>query len=232
MLFELELESAKGTNQLEVELEWTAAAPTPTPLVAILTGSPSDLPVVEKVAATLHDLGVPAELRVLSAHRVPDLAIAYVRDAEARGVQVFVACAGMANHLAGLVAAHTLLPVIGVPLVSGALGGLDALLSTVQMPPGVPVATVAIDGARNAAHLAARILALRHTGLRARLEHAAAGERARYLVEPAKAPVADVVPPRADKKSRDAKPKNADKGKKDKPSSAGKKATSKARRKQ
>ncbi len=149
-------------------------------LVGILTGSPSDLPTVEKARETLEELGVPCELRVLSAHRTPDLTVEYVRTAEAAGVEVFIACAGLAAHLAGAVAAHTLRPVIGVPLASGPLSGLDSLLSTVQMPPGVPVATVAVDGARNAAFLAARILALGHPEVRKSLEHAAREARRRY----------------------------------------------------
>ena len=149
-------------------------------LVAILTGSPNDVSKVEKAQEALAQLGVAAELRVLSAHRSPELTVEYVRNAEARGVQVFIACAGMANHLAGVVAAHTLRPVIGVPLASGALAGFDALLSTVQMPPGVPVATVAVDGARNAGLLAARILALHDPELHRRLAAMMAEERSRY----------------------------------------------------
>src|SRR5437879_2218505 len=119
--------------------------------VAILTGSPSDLEVVRKAQQTLEQLGIACELKVLSAHRTPERVQAYVSGAKARGVQVLIACAGMAAHLAGVVAAHTLLPVIGVPLASGALAGFDALLSTVQMPPGIPVATVGVDAAKNAA---------------------------------------------------------------------------------
>jgi 5-(carboxyamino)imidazole ribonucleotide mutase len=148
--------------------------------VGIVTGSESDLEIVRKVRDTLGSLGVGCELRVLSAHRSPELTVQYVRSAEARGIEVFVACAGMANHLAGTLAAHTRLPVIGVPLVSGALSGLDSLLSTVQMPPGVPVATVSVDGARNAAFLAARILGIKYPAVRARLEQAARDERLRY----------------------------------------------------
>ncbi len=150
------------------------------PLVAILTGSPSDLPTVEKAKKVLEELRIASELRVLSAHRTPDLVVDYVREAEAAGVEVFIACAGLANHLAGVVAAHTLLPVIGVPLASGPLSGLDSLLSTVQMPPGVPVATVAVDGAGNAAFLAARVLSLKHPEIRARLEAARQDARRRY----------------------------------------------------
>ena len=150
------------------------------PLVAILTGSPNDVPKVAKAQEALAQLGVASELRVLSAHRTPELTVDYVRDAEARGVRVFIACAGMANHLAGVVAAHTLRPVIGVPLAAGPLGGFDALLSTVQMPPGVPVATVAVDGARNAGLLAARILALGDPQLTSRLAAGLDEERRRY----------------------------------------------------
>lgn len=149
-------------------------------LVGILTGSPNDLPTVEKARDVLEQLGVGCEVRVLSAHRTPDLTVDYVKSAEAAGVEVFIACAGMANHLAGTVAAHTLLPVIGVPLVSGALGGMDSLLSTVQMPPGVPVATVAVDGTRNAAFLAARILSLKYPEIGERLDEARMADRRRY----------------------------------------------------
>ncbi len=151
------------------------------PLVGILTGSPNDLPVVEKARETLEELGVPCEIKTLSAHRTPEMTVEYVRSAEANGVKVFIACAGMANHLAGTVAAQTLLPVIGVPLASGALSGFDSLLSTVQMPPGVPVATVAVDGARNAAYLAAQILALADSGIQEALETAREKARQDYL---------------------------------------------------
>ncbi len=149
-------------------------------LVSILTGSPNDLAVVKKAEEALQSLGVLCEVRVLSAHRTPDLVVSYVREAEARGVLVFIACAGLAAHLAGAVAANTLLPVIGVPLQAGSLGGLDALLSTVQMPPGVPVATVGIDNARNAAFLAARIVALTRPDVRRALEDAREAERRKY----------------------------------------------------
>ncbi len=156
------------------------ASDKPKPLVGILTGSPNDLPTVEKAKETLEELGVPCELRVLSAHRTPDLVVEYVRSAEADGVEVFIACAGLANHLAGTVAAHTLLPVIGVPLASGPLSGMDSLLSTVQMPPGVPVATVAVDGTRNAAFLAARMLSIKYPEIREKLEEALAAARRQY----------------------------------------------------
>jgi 5-(carboxyamino)imidazole ribonucleotide mutase len=150
------------------------------PLVGILTGSPNDLPTIEKAKATLEELGVPCEVKVLSAHRTPDMTVDYVKRAEAAGVEVFIACAGMANHLAGTVAAHTLRPVIGVPLASGSMGGMDALLSTVQMPPGVPVATVAVDGATNAAFLAARILSIKYPEFGETLEEARKAARKRY----------------------------------------------------
>jgi 5-(carboxyamino)imidazole ribonucleotide mutase len=149
------------------------------PVVGILTGSPSDLEVVRKAQETLHALGVPCELFVLSAHRTPELTARYCREAEARGLEVIIACAGMAAHLAGVVAAHTLLPVIGVPL-KASLDGLDALLATVQMPPGIPVACVGIDGAKNAGYLAARMLARKYPELKARLEQDLAQQRTRY----------------------------------------------------
>ena len=128
--------------------------------VAMLMGSLSDREVVAPAAATLRELGVAHTWRVLSAHRAPDATAAFVREAEASGVQVFIAAAGGAAHLAGVIAAHTARPVIGIAVASRALGGLDSLLSTLQMPPGVPVATVGIDGAHNAALLAVSILAL------------------------------------------------------------------------
>ena len=154
---------------------------TPKPLVAVLTGSPNDLPRVEKAVEILDALGIPNELRVLSAHRTPHGTVRYVEDAESRGVEVFIACAGMANHLGGVVAAHTLKPVIGVPLASGVgLGGLDALLSTVQMPPGVPVATVAVDGTKNAAFLAARIIGVHDPEVAERLAALREKDKERY----------------------------------------------------
>ncbi|CAH2030908.1 5-(carboxyamino)imidazole ribonucleotide mutase [Trichlorobacter ammonificans] len=150
------------------------------PLVGILTGSPNDLPTVVKIRETLTELGIPSEIVVASAHRTPDKVLAYLERAHREGVQVLIGCAGVAAHLAGVVAGHTLLPVIGVPLGNGPLSGMDSLLSTVQMPPGVPVATVAIDGSKNAAMLAARILALKYPQIGAALKEAADKERARY----------------------------------------------------
>ena len=141
------------------------------PLVGILIGSESDRPTMEETAKVLAEFEIPFELTVASAHRSPELVDRYVRTAEERGIRVLVAAAGGAAHLAGAVAARTVLPVIGVPLEATGLGGLDALLSTVQMPPGVPVATVSVGtwGARNAAILAAQILATSDAALRDRL---------------------------------------------------------------
>lgn len=150
------------------------------PLVGILTGSPSDLPVVLKAKEVLDQLDIPSDVRVLSAHRTPKQTTQYLAAAEQQGVEVFIACAGMAAHLAGVVAAHTLLPVIGVPIASGALQGVDSLLSTVQMPPGVPVATVGIDGSKNAAFMAARIVAAKHPEVRDRLAAQLEEGRKRY----------------------------------------------------
>lgn len=139
--------------------------------VAILMGSDSDLPVMESSTAVLNDLGVSYEVRITSAHRTPEDTRDYVLDAEQRGCAVFIAAAGMAAHLAGAVAAQTIRPVIGVPIDAGPLQGMDALLSTVQMPGGIPVATVAIGkaGAKNAAFLAAQIMAVTDASLAEKL---------------------------------------------------------------
>lgn len=149
-------------------------------MVGILTGSPNDLPIVVKVRDTLSDLGIASEIVVASAHRTPDKVFAYLDRAHKEDVQVLIGCAGVAAHLAGVIAGHTRLPVIGLPLSGGIMSGLDALLSTVQMPPGVPVATVAVDGAKNAAMLAARILALKFPDINDALDKAAKKERTRY----------------------------------------------------
>jgi 5-(carboxyamino)imidazole ribonucleotide mutase len=138
--------------------------------VGILVGSKSDLPVLEKCTARLEALEIDYELQVRSAHRTPDAVADYVASAPERGIKVFICAAGMAAHLAGAVAARTNLPVIGIPVAAGTFGGFDALLSTVQMPSGVPVATVAVNGAANAAVLAAQILALSDPELAKRLE--------------------------------------------------------------
>ncbi len=140
------------------------------PSVGILVGSESDLPVIEKCSARLENFGIEYELEIRSAHRNPESVAEYASTARDRGLKVIVCAAGMAAHLAGAVAARTNLPVIGVPVAAGTLGGVDALLSTVQMPSGVPVATVAINGAANAAVLAAQILALSDPELAERLE--------------------------------------------------------------
>ena len=128
--------------------------------VAVIMGSDSDLPVVEKAFAVLEDYGVPYEVHVYSAHRTPVEARSFAQNAAEEGFGVIIAAAGKAAHLAGAFAANTVLPVIGIPVKSSTLDGLDALLSTVQMPSGIPVATVAIDGAQNAALLAVEILAV------------------------------------------------------------------------
>lgn len=141
------------------------------PFVAVLMGSDSDLPVVQATLDVLAKLEVPCEVKVTSAHRTPEATRSYIADAEARGCRVFVCAAGLAAHLAGTVAAHTLRPVIGIPIDAGPLNGLDALLSTVQMPGGIPVASVAIGkaGAKNAGYLAAQMLALADADLARRL---------------------------------------------------------------
>jgi phosphoribosylaminoimidazole carboxylase PurE protein len=128
------------------------------PEVLILMGSDSDAPVMQGAVDVLKEFGISSEMTVASAHRSPARVMRLVNEAPGRGVKVFIVGAGAAAHLAGVVAAHTILPVIGVPIDSSALKGLDALLSTVQMPPGVPVAAVGVDNAKNAAVLAARIL--------------------------------------------------------------------------
>lgn len=140
------------------------------PLVGILMGSESDLPVMEKAAEVLKEMGVSFEMDISSAHRLPEKTAEYTKSARQKGIEVLIAGAGMAAHLAGAVAANTTLPVIGVPLKSGALNGVDALYSTVQMPSGIPVATVAIDGAKNAAYLACSILSIKYPEIADKLE--------------------------------------------------------------
>ena len=140
--------------------------------VALLMGSASDLPKIQPCINTLKALEIECEVRVMSAHRTPDLVAEYTEKAAERGIQVMIAAAGGAAHLAGAVAARTLLPVIGIPVEGGALNGLDALLATVQMPGGIPVATVGVGsgGATNAALLAAQIIAVTDSEVRARLQ--------------------------------------------------------------
>ena len=145
-----------------------------TPRVGILVGSKSDMPVLERCTARFEELGIGYELEVRSAHRNPEGVSEYASVARQRGLKVIICAAGMAAHLAGAVAARTTLPVIGIPVAAGTLGGLDSLLATVQMPSGVPVATVAVNGAANAAVLAAQILALSDASLAEKLEGAKA----------------------------------------------------------
>jgi 5-(carboxyamino)imidazole ribonucleotide mutase len=130
------------------------------PLVGIIMGSKSDMDKMRKAEEVLQEYGIRCEIRVMSAHRDPDTVSEYCKAARMRGLKVIIAGAGMSAALPGVAAAHTDLPVIGVPIASGQLGGIDALLSVAQMPPGVPVGCVGIDGAKNAAHLAARIINL------------------------------------------------------------------------
>lgn len=139
------------------------------PLVGVVMGSDSDWPVMQAAAEALDEFAIPYEARVVSAHRTPEAMLRYGTEAEARGLRVLIAGAGGAAHLPGMLAAVTVLPVIGVPVNITAMQGLDALLSIVQMPRGVPVATVAVDGARNAGLLAVRILGASDAALRARL---------------------------------------------------------------
>ena len=138
--------------------------------VAIIMGSISDKETMEKAAEVLEELGVPYEMKVLSAHRTPDLLFEYIAQVEEKGFKVIIAGAGGAAHLPGVIASKTLLPVIGVPIETKALGGLDSLLSIVQMPGGIPVATVGIGNAKNAGLLAAHILAIENSKIRERIK--------------------------------------------------------------
>ena len=149
--------------------------------VGILMGSDSDLPIVQKAVDTLKSLSIPYEVHILSAHRTPDETALFARRARSSGFGVLIAAAGMAAHLAGAVAAQTTLPVIGIPCKSTTLDGIDALLSTVQMPSGIPVATVAINGGVNAALLSAQILALTDDALAQRLQQRRQADRERVL---------------------------------------------------
>lgn len=155
------------------------------PFVAILMGSDSDWPVLKAASDVLAQMQVPFEVRVHSAHRTPAEAHAYVKDADARGCAVFIAAAGMAAHLAGTVAALTLKPVIGVPMPGGIMDGLDALLSTAQMPGGIPVATVAVGkaGAKNAGYLACQIMSLSDPQLAQRVSAERAANREQVLAK-------------------------------------------------
>lgn len=153
------------------------------PRVAILMGSRSDVELMQPASELLHKLGIEHEVRIMSAHRTPERTQAYAAGARERGIQVFICAAGGAAHLAGAVSAHTTLPVIGVPLARTPLGGNDALLATVQMPPGMPVATVAIDGAYNAALLAAQIIATADARVRQAVDDLRAATRARVIAD-------------------------------------------------
>ena len=151
--------------------------------VAVVMGSASDLPVAEKAVAVLQEYEVPVEVRVLSAHRCPDEAREFAASARESGFSCLIAAAGMAAHLAGALAANCTLPVIGIPCGGGAFSGMDALLSTVQMPSGIPVATVAVDGGKNAALLAVQILAVTDEALARRLGEARQREKAAVLAK-------------------------------------------------
>lgn len=151
------------------------------PSVGIVMGSKSDLEVMKTASTVLAQFGISSEMRVISAHRTPDIAAEYARSAAGRGMKAIIAGAGAAAHLAGAMAANTTLPVIGVPLAGGALNGVDALYATVQMPTGVPVATVAINGSANAAILAAQIMAVSDRKLAARLVEYKEGIRAKAI---------------------------------------------------
>jgi 5-(carboxyamino)imidazole ribonucleotide mutase len=157
------------------------------PRVGVVGGSRSDLPVLEEAVSVLAELGVPAELRVVSAHRTPDHLFRYAEEAAGRGIRVIVAGAGGAAHLPGMLASKTALPVIGVPIPTQHLGGMDSLLSIVQMPRGIPVATVAIGNATNAGLLAASILALGDDELATRLADWRARQTASVLDDPSNA---------------------------------------------
>ena len=154
---------------------------TKNPLVGILMGSVSDAGVMEPARKILREFGVVCEFKVLSAHRTPDETMKYAEQAAARGIEVIIAGAGGAAHLAGVIAAKTVLPVIGVPIKSKSLSGLDSILSMVQMPSGVPVATVTIDGATNAGLLALRILGIRYPQINKKLLHYQEKMRQRVL---------------------------------------------------
>ena len=164
------------------------------PIVGILGGSKSDFPVLEKAVVLLRELGVPCELLVVSAHRTPDRLFEYAETAPGRGIEVIIAGAGGAAHLPGMLAAKTYLPVIGIPIPTEQLRGLDSLLSIVQMPRGIPVATVAIGGAENAGLLAAQILAGRYPLIQQRLRHYRAEQTAAVLHSPEAKGLYQVLP--------------------------------------
>lgn len=162
VVLEMETEQVDGQSEFEIKLKWSGGTIARPALVGIIGGSRSDFPILEKAQAVLRSLGVACELLVVSAHRTPDRMFDYAEQAETRGLEVIIAGAGGAAHLPGMIAAKTHLPVIGVPIPTEQLRGLDSFLSIVQMPRGVPVATVAIGGAENAGLLAAQMLALKY----------------------------------------------------------------------
>ena len=184
------------------------ALPSEKPLVGIIMGSSSDWETMQHAAKTLQDLGVPHETRVVSAHRTPDLLFEYAASAEARGIEVIIAVAGGAAHLPGMTAAKTVLPVLGVPVESKALKGLDSLLSIAQMPGGIPVGTLAIGkaGAINAALLAAAILGAKYPEIREALRKFRAAQTERVLANPNPAAGAVIL---AQENSRESKSKTA-----------------------
>ena len=184
------------------------ALPSEKPLVGIIMGSSSDWETMQHAAKTLQDLGVPHETRVVSAHRTPDLLFEYAASAEARGIEVIIAGAGGAAHLPGMTSAKTVLPVLGVPVESKALKGLDSLLSIAQMPGGIPVGTLAIGkaGAINAALLAAAILGAKHPEIREALRKFRAAQTERVLANPDPAAGAVIL---AKENSRESKSKTA-----------------------
>ena len=139
------------------------------PIVSIIMGSTSDLPVMEKAAKLLDEMHVPFEMNALAAHRTPEAVEEFAKNAAGRGIKVIIAAAGMAAALPGVIAANTTLPVIGVPVIGSVLDGVDALYSIIQMPPGIPVATVAINGSKNAAYLALQIIGVQHEEIRNKL---------------------------------------------------------------
>ncbi len=173
-----------GKRTVKAAAGASTVAAASTPVVGIVGGSRSDFPILEKAVVILTELGIPSELRVVSAHRTPDLLYRYAQEAPGRGIRVIVAGAGGAAHLPGMLAAKTILPVIGVPIPTQHLGGLDSLLSIVQMPRGIPVATVAIGNAENAGLLAAEILALSDPEVAERLAEYRATQTQAVLDDP------------------------------------------------
>ena len=169
---------------MESRREMPTSPTSSVPLVAVVCGSKTDLPLLQATEATLRQFDIGHEVRVLSAHRTPEALLAFVREAAGLGVEVFIAAAVGAAHLAGVIAAHTTAPVIGLPVPSQHLNGLDSLLSIVQMPKGVPVATVAIGGAENAAILAVQMLALKYPELSQRLRDFRTKQTRAVLEEP------------------------------------------------